>query len=250
MAAHGTPALPSGPPQFPEVPGETGSLRKAPKYRAWRKSVERNGCAVLSVESLQELTKGDGSLLFALLRTRVEDPQGRPLPAYALIRGHAVIIVTEVVNRDSGERRFLMLRQRRIGHGGDALEFPAGMLDEDVADPIGVALKELKEETGLDASRDRMVSLLDRPLYTSAGLDDEAIHYFGCSLELSAGEFHALEGGETGKADEHEFIRMGLWEYDNAVGEVDSVQVMLGFTLWFQHQRRARNDMRDVKPIS
>lgn len=232
------------------LPGESETLRKAPKYRAWRKSLERNGCAIRSVEPLQELTKGDGSLLFALLRTRIEDPQGRTLPAYAFIRGHATLIVAEVVNRESGERKFLMLRQRRIGHGGDSLEFPAGMLDEDVADPIGVALKELKEETGLDASREQMVRLLERPLYTSAGLDDEAIHYFGCSLELSAQEFHGLEGGETGKSDENEFIRMGLWEYDDAVGEVDSVQVMLGFTLWFQHQRRARNDMKDVKPIS
>jgi 8-oxo-dGTP pyrophosphatase MutT (NUDIX family) len=247
MAADGSDSLPREP---RPLPGESETLRKAPKYRAWRKSVERNGCAVHSVESLQELNKGDGSLLFALLRTRVEDPQGRPLPAYALIRGHAALIVTEVVNRESGERRFLMLRQRRIGHGGDALEFPAGMLDEDVADPIGVALKELKEETGLAASREQMVRLLERPLYTSAGLDDEAIHYFGCSLELSASEYHGLEGGETGKSDENEFIRMGLWEYENAVREVDSVQVMLGFTLWFQHRRRALEDVKGVGPIS
>jgi 8-oxo-dGTP pyrophosphatase MutT (NUDIX family) len=238
------------PPELKALPGESETLRKAPKYRAWRKSVERNGCAIRSVESLQELNKGDGSLLFALLRTRVEDPQGRPLPAYAFIRGHAALIVTEVVNRETGVRKFLMLRQRRIGHGGDALEFPAGMLDEDVADPIGVALKELKEETGLEASRKQMVCLLERPLYTSAGLDDEAIHYFGCSLELSAKEFHGLEGGETGKSEENEFIRLGLWDYDQAVREVDSVQVMLGFTLWFQHQRRALNDAKDVKPIS
>ena len=84
----------------------------------------------------------------------------------------------------------------------------------------------------------RWCASLDRPLYTSAGLDDEAIHYFGCSLELSAKEFHGLEGGETGKSEENEFIRLGLWAYDDAVREVDSVQVMLGFTLWFQHQRR------------
>lgn len=231
------------------LPGESETLRRAPKYRAWRSSVERNGCAIRSVESLQELKKEDGSLLFALLRTRIEDPQGRCLPSYAFIRGHAALIVTEVVNRESGERKFLMLRQRRIGHGGDALEFPAGMLDEDVSDPIGVALKELKEETGLEASRDQMVRLLERPLYTSAGLDDEAIHYFGCSLELSAEEFHGLEGGETGKSEENEFIRLGLWDYEDAVAEVDSVQVMLGFILWFQHRGRARNDAKDIGPI-
>jgi 8-oxo-dGTP pyrophosphatase MutT (NUDIX family) len=220
------------------IAGESEALLRAPKYRAWKRNVARNGCALRAVEPLQELNKPDGSLLFALLRTRVEDPQGRALPAYALIRGHAVLIVTEVVNRADGERKFLMLRQRRIGNGGEALEFPAGMLDEDVADPVGVALKELKEETGLEARRDQMVPLADRPLFSSPGLDDEAIHYFGCSLELSPDEFAALEGGERGKAEEQEYIRMGLRDYAGALKEVDSLQVRLGFALWFEHRRK------------
>ncbi len=222
------------------VAGESESLRRAPKYRAWKRTVSRNGCAIRSIETLQELHKGDGSLLFAFLRTRVEDPRGRPLPAFALIRGHAAIIVTVVVNKDSdsGERKFLMVRQRRIGHGGETLEFPAGMLDEEVADPVGVALKELREETGLNAQRGQMVALADKPLYSSPGLDDEAIHFFGCTVELPAAEFHALEGGETGKADEHEYIRMSLWDYESALPEVDSLQVRLGFSLWFEHERR------------
>jgi 8-oxo-dGTP pyrophosphatase MutT (NUDIX family) len=218
------------------ITGESETLLKAPKYRAWKRSVVRNGCVLRAVEPLQELNKPDGSLLFALLRTRVEDPQGRPLPAYAVIRGHAVVIVTEVVNRADGERKFLMLRQRRIGNGGEALEVPAGMLDEDVGDPVGVALKELKEETGLEARRDQMIPLAERPLFSSPGLDDEAIHFFGCSLELSAGEYAALEGREAGKAEEQEYIRMGLWDYAGALKGVDSLQVRLGFALWFEHR--------------
>jgi hypothetical protein len=122
---------------------EPEPLRAVPKYRAWKRNLLRNGCALRTVESLCDLRKPDGSLLFALLRTRVEDPAGRPLPAIALIRGHAVLIVTVVINRETRERRFLMLRQRRIGHGGDSLEFPAGMLDEDVNDPRGVAVRAL-----------------------------------------------------------------------------------------------------------
>jgi ADP-sugar diphosphatase len=218
--------------------GEPAQLLKAPKYRAWKKSVEKCGCSIRKVELLAEMNKPDGSLLFAMLKTRVEDPQGRALPSYALIRGHAVLIVTEVVNRETGEHKFLMLRQRRIGHGGEALEFPAGMVDEDVDDPRGVAVKELKEETGLDASRDQLFPLAERALYSSAGLDDEAIWYYGCELTLPAEAFHALEGGETGKADENEYIRLGLWEYEKALPEVDSIQVRLGFNLWFDHKRR------------
>ncbi|HKP97097.1 MAG TPA: NUDIX hydrolase [Fibrobacteria bacterium] len=221
------------------VPDEPERLRGVPKYRAWKRTVEKAGCTIRKVELLSELNKGDGSLLFALLRTRVEDPQGRPLPAYALLRGHATVIVTVVINKETGDRKFLMLRQRRIGHGRDTLEFPAGMLDEDVDDAQGTALRELEEETGLKAAREQLYPLCDKPLYTSSGLDDEAIHYFGCDLELSAQAFHALEGGETGKAEEHEYIRLGLWDYDSALPEVDSVQVRLGFSLYFQHQRRA-----------
>lgn len=220
------------------IEGEPAQLLKAPKYRAWKKAVEKSGCVIRKVELLAEMKKPDGSLLFAMLKTRVEDPEGRPLPSYALIRGQAVLIVTDVVNRETGEHKFLMLRQRRIGHGGETLEFPAGMVDEEVDDPVGVALKELKEETGLDASRGQMFPLAERALYSSSGLHDEAIWYYGCELTLPSETFHALEGGETGEANENEYIRLGLWDYDKALPEVDSIQVRLGFNLWFDHKRR------------
>jgi 8-oxo-dGTP pyrophosphatase MutT (NUDIX family) len=225
----------------PSVPDEPEELRNVPKYRTWKRTLEEAGCTVRKVELLNTLRKGDGSVLFALMRTRVEDPRGRPLPAYALLRGHATVIVTVVINQETGDRKFLMLRQRRIGNGRESLEFPAGMLDQDVDDAQGVAVRELKEETGLDATRDQIYPLCDKPLYTSSGLDDEAIHYFGCELELPAETFHALEGGETGQAEEHEYIRLGLWDYDAAVKETDSVQVRLGFSLYYQHQRRVHD---------
>jgi 8-oxo-dGTP pyrophosphatase MutT (NUDIX family) len=213
---------------------EPESLRRSPKYRLWKKTLEESGCALREAELLQELTRKDGSLLFALLRTRVEDPEGRPLPAYAFIRGPACLIVTVVVNRDTGLKKFLMLRQRRIAHGRDTLEFPAGMLDGDVHDPLGVAVREVLEETGLEVKREDLVPLCDRALYTSPGLDDEAIHYFACTLTLPGDRFAALEGGETGLAEEHEYIRLGLWDYPEALKEIDALQVRLAFHLYFE----------------
>jgi 8-oxo-dGTP pyrophosphatase MutT (NUDIX family) len=211
---------------------EPENLLAAPKYRAWKRTVESNGCVFREVELLADCRKRDGSLLFAFLKTRIEDPSGRALPAYALLRGHAVVIVTEVANRESGEKKFLMLRQRRVGSGAETLEFPAGMVDERVDDPAGVAIQELREETGLEVRRDQLIRLNDKPLYTSSGLDDEAIHFFGCSLDLPAAEYQALAGGTRGKAEEGEFIRLELWDHDAALPHVDSVQVRLGFCLW------------------
>lgn len=212
---------------------EPESLNRSPKYRVWKQTLDASGCRIRSIESLKELNKKDGSLLFGLLHARVEDPEGRPLPGYVLIRGHAVLIVTVVVNRLTGEKKFLMIRQRRIAHGRDTLEFPAGMLDGDVGDPAGVALKEVREETGLEVKREDLVALADRPLYSSPGLDDEAIHFFACTIHLDAEKFSALEGGQGGVADEHEYIRLCLCDHPEALKEIDSLQVRLAFFLYF-----------------
>jgi ADP-sugar diphosphatase len=216
---------------------EPEKLLAAPKYRAWKRAVEANGCVIRQVELLTYLPKGDGSLLFAMIKARVEDPSGRPLPGYALLRGHAVVVVTEVANLETGERKFLMLRQRRIGNGAETLEFPAGMVDENVDDPAAVALKELHEETGLAIRREQLIRLCQRPLYTSSGLADEAIHYYGCSLALPSDQYQALEGGLRGQAEEGEFIRLELWDHEKALPHVDSVQVRLGFSLWYGRER-------------
>ncbi len=216
------------------------SLDKAPKFRVWRRTVEAAGCRIASVEPLCELHKPDGSLLFALLRTRVLDPQGRVLPAYALIRGAAVLVATSVVNTATGQRKLLMLRQRRIGHGMESPEFPAGMLDAEVTDPASVAVREVREETGLEISARDLFPLSDKPLYSSPGLDDEAIHLYGCEIALSDEHFHALEGRLTGNAEEHEHIRLGLWDYADAVREVDSLQSRLALSLWAQRMDAPR----------
>lgn len=216
-----------------------GALLESPKFKAWKRTVEGNGCVVGNVDLISGLPKRDGTLLFALIKADVRDPSGRPLPAYALLRGHAVVVVTEVVNRDTGERSFVMIRQRRIGSGAETLEFPAGMTDENIEDPLGVAVKELEEETGLLARPDQVFPLCHRPLYSSSGLNDEAIHFYGCSLELPGDRYHALEASETGKAEEGEFIRVCLVGHDEALPQVDSVQVRLGFSLWYGRGKAA-----------
>jgi 8-oxo-dGTP pyrophosphatase MutT (NUDIX family) len=224
------------------IPVEPARLQASAKYRLWKTTVETNGCTVHKAEILLDLPRRDGTILFAMLKAEITDPEGRPLPHFALLRGPAVVIVTAVENRDTGERRFLMLRQRRIGHGGDSLEFPAGMLDELVTDPKGVAVKELAEETGLQVDPAELRPLADRPLYSSSGLDDEAIHYLGCEVKLSGADYHALEGGQRGNAEEGEFIRLGLFTYEDALKEVTSLQVRLGFHLYFETLKDGRRE--------
>ncbi len=230
----------------PVPPGASGpgSLEDAPKFQLWKQGMEEAGCRLTSVSPLNILRRRNGEVLFALLELRAHAPDGRPLMPYVLVRGHAVVVVTVVHNRRTGEKLFLMIRQRRIAHGRWSLEFPAGMLDTSIGDPVGVGVTEVREETGVEVAREDLIPLCSRPLYSSPGLSDEAIHYYACSIVLDEPEIAALQGRIAGVDEEHEHIEVGLWEYDKALPEIDSLQTRLAFYLYFDWERRASSSRK------
>jgi 8-oxo-dGTP pyrophosphatase MutT (NUDIX family) len=154
-----------------------------------------------------------------------------------LVRGAAVVVVPECINRDTGERRFLMVRQRRVGDGTMSLEFPAGMV-ENGGDPLEAARRELEEETGLGSEVLEGIDLerlWDRGLCTSPGLSDESVHFYATEITLDDARFRALEGGEAGHAHEGEHITTTLKMYAEAASELTSIQPLMGFFLHRLH---------------
>ncbi|MDG5815634.1 NUDIX hydrolase [Chitinispirillales bacterium ANBcel5] len=207
------------------------------KIKNWKKSVENSGCTIRSLEAIKEIRKKDGSLLFALLETDVISPEGNKLPHVLFIRGDACVIVTLIKNSDTGEEKFLMVGQRRIGNGFMSLEFPAGMLDEE-DDPVEVAIQELYEETGLRVSRSDIYPLNDKKLYSSAGASDEGIYYYGCIKKMDEKTYHSFANKKTGSVHENEFITTVLKTRTEAEKESSSLQVRLGFYL-FENSRNS-----------
>ncbi len=213
---------------------DSGAWRNAAKVKAWEQSVRDAGCSLENVEPVNLIHRRDGDLLFALVKASGRDPEGKPLLPYALLRGPACVVVPVLRNCSTGTKRFLMIRQRRIGHGGMSLEFPAGMLDEDLHDPAGMAVRELEEEANLKVDRSALTPLWDRPLFSSPGLSDEAIYFYSTEAELEDDAWNALEGGETGHAHEGEYITTTLKTFAEATAEITSLQPLLGFLMYFR----------------
>ncbi len=211
-----------------------------PKVMAWKKSVGTAGCVLGAVKPLALLSKRGGELLFALCDAEVTDPQGNRLPQYIFIRGHACIVVTLVRNSSTGEERFLMIRQRRIGNGEVNLEFPAGMLDRNVDAVRDVAVRELHEETGLVVSPNDMRELHSGPLYSSPGASDEGVYYFGCIVSLSGEDFKALDGRVAGNPSDGERITVTLRTMESGESETTSLQARLGFCLFAEYLKKIR----------
>jgi len=215
------------------------------KIREWADSVKRAGCTIRSVTLLNEIRKKDGSLLFALADTDVCSPEGQPLPHIIFIRGHACVIIPRIENALTGDKRYIMVRQRRIGSGELSLEFPAGMLDEHSENPAGIAIKELEEETGLDLPHDLIFPLHDKMLYSSVGGSDEGIYYYGCNIKVDNNTFNAFNLRTAGNAHENEHITVELVTREAAESQATSSQVPLGLYL-FDKYIKENGDVADT----
>lgn len=215
-------------------------IRQEKKVFHWLETVKKAGSKVQSLECLSEIRKKDNSLLFALLDTKTVSPEGNPLPGIVFIRGHACVIVPCLRNRKTNEERFLIVKQHRIGNGQLTVEFPAGMLDESTDDPLGVAVRELEEETGLAVGKEEIFKLSDGPLYSSPGATDEAIFFFGCIKEIDDEQFRAFKGKKCGNSHETEFITVELALQEEILAACTSIQVMVGLYLFNRYTKQIR----------
>lgn len=205
------------------------------KIQEWADTVKSAGCTVNTIQTLHEIRKSDGTMLFSLIDANVTSPEGTRLPNIVFIRGHACVIVPRIENSSTGEKKFLMVHQRRIGSGQMSLEFPAGMLDESSGDPTGVAIKELQEETGLQLSKESLFLLHDKLLYSSVGGSDEGIYYYGCTVKVDNQTFLSFQNRLAGNRSDHEYITVELISREDAESQATTMQVPLAFYLFEKH---------------
>lgn len=203
------------------------------KFRTWQKELDKNGITIHGVTELHSVRKKNGEVLFSLLNVKAQDQAGTPLLPVVMLRGHFVSVVTWLRNRESGERKLLLVAQRRVANGAMFLEHPAGMMDED-GDPWAVAVKEVKEETGVSIQRNQLSLLWPEVLYSSPGLIDEGGWFFQCELEMSGTEIDALDGGSGGEGGEGEFIQTQVMTPEEAMKKMANTQALLGLMLAVQ----------------
>ena len=126
---------------------------------------------------------------FDVERLGLRLPDGRVRP-FDLVRHNPSITVIPV----TADGHFLFVRQFRIGVAGLLLDLPAGVLEKD-EDPLEGARRELREETGMDASELREIGAA----YLAAGYCDEFMHFFlargltPAPLDQDEDEFLTLE---------------------------------------------------------
>ena len=123
--------------------------------------------------------------------------------------GAGVVAMTEA-------REIYMVRQFRYAFGQELLEIPAGKLEKG-ENPREAALRELKEECGLQAEEVRDLG----PIYPTVGYDSEIIHLF-LATGLSPVQ---------GTPDEDEFLTVEKWPLKTLVEKVMTGDIRDGKTV-------------------
>lgn len=83
----------------------------------------------------------------------------------------------------------MLVKQFRVALQNYMYEAPAGMLDED-GDFVGVAAKEIEEETGIKISGEKLEDLGE--VVPSIGACDEHIGLYLCEMEVKQKELEEL----------------------------------------------------------
>jgi ADP-sugar diphosphatase len=161
--------------------------------------------------------------------------QGKPVPGIVFARGAAVAILT--VLKCGEERWVVCCRQPRLPIGRHYLEIPAGMIDGN-GSFVGVAAKEMKEETGIEIKETDLIDLTQlaygpgepcgvggteaavaggplHGMYPSAGGCDEFLRLMYFTKVVERDYLTALHGKLTGCVEEQENIRLELVRYED-----------------------------------
>ena len=100
---------------------------------------------------------------------------------------------------DTQKRRYVFVRQFRVGSESEVLEIPAGMLDAGDPGPEAAIRREIQEELGYDV--DQLTHIVD--CFPSPGNSAEKFYLYYAEVSQQSGP-----GG--GVADEHEHIMVEL----------------------------------------
>jgi ADP-sugar diphosphatase len=138
--------------------------------------------------------------------------KGEPVPGIVFMRGNSVAIL--IILNLNGEKFILCTKQARFPIGNsEFLEIPAGMMDEE-GNFLGVAAKELEEETHIKVDKKDLISL--GGVFPSPGGCDEFIEFFALELTVDQARFDEIQGAATGNLEEGEKITLQIIPYSDA----------------------------------
>ncbi|KAK1436186.1 hypothetical protein QVD17_01964 [Tagetes erecta] len=167
----------------------------------------------------------------------IDKETGNKVPGIVFARGPAVAVL--ILLESEGKTYTVLTEQVRVPVGRPILELPAGMLDENVGDIFGTALREVEEETGIELHLDDMVDLTSflepstgYKVIPSPGGCDEELSLLLYRGSVSADVIEQLQGKETGLREHGELIKVRVVPYDTLWRMTPDAKVLMSIAIY------------------
>ncbi|KAL4592843.1 hypothetical protein LXL04_005849 [Taraxacum kok-saghyz] len=167
----------------------------------------------------------------------IDKETGKKVPGIVFARGPAVSVL--ILLESEGKTYTVLTEQARVPVGRPMLELPAGMLDDNVGDIAGTAIREVEEETGIQINSSEMIDLtsfLDPStgckVIPSPGGCDEELSLFLYKGSVSEDVIKQLQGKETGLREHGEMIKVHVVPYDTLWRMTPDAKVLMSIAIY------------------
>lgn len=175
--------------------------------------------------------------LFIKFVAEITEENGLRLPGIVFMRGGGVTMLIILVCE--GREYVLLTLQPRFPTGHFSFpELPAGMLNGQ-KNFSGVVAQEVRNETGIEISVDRMIDLTElaygskwRGIFPSPGTSDEFFRIFLHRAPINRSELDALSNKLFGLEEEGEQITLRLVPFEEVITETPDNKVLCAITLY------------------
>ncbi|MFT8346250.1 NUDIX domain-containing protein [Gluconobacter oxydans] len=160
--------------------------------------------------------------------------EGAKMPCFAVLRDPTVSIMPVVTVKEApGERYVVLVREARLPVGQMMTALPAGVIDGEAAEIA--ALRELREETGLNLTAGRPYRLRETPVFLSPGGSSEEMMLYAVDIVLTRAEMDGLLDRKGGLANEHEHTTVCVVPLNDMPRHTPNAHCLLSWHLYQQH---------------
>jgi len=214
-------------------------------FSRWVKSLDLSfTIQAIEIQSIDTVIRsGKEEVLFLKLKAKIADKEGRSLPGIVFLRGASVGIF--IILRTVKNEYVVMIESCLPAIGKVSYpQLPAGMMDKET-DAMKVAMKETKEETGLDPIHGKMTDLAKSfygpkwsGIYPSPGACDEMIHLFLYEQNVSERKIKELQGLKTGLSEEHEHLTLKIVKLNQLCESTPDVKAHSAYLMYTQLKQK------------
>lgn len=212
-------------PVFIEVPINIDLAINFLPFKTWVSNVDPNiNISKIVIQSIDMFGSRIGFMKYQVFGK----VNGIPLPGVVFSRGNSVAVLPVLKSMTSSQRYVICTEQYRMPAGRKMIEIPAGMMDQN-GSFVGVAAKEMEEETGIIMKQTDLIELTSDLVYPSIGGCDEGMKIMYYTKDVSDEDLIKLNGKITGCTDENEVIQLKLIKYEDLhlISDMKAMTAML-----------------------